>query len=366
MSDKRFAILLLTLAIGRLVAVPDAAKAQFCVIEDASIVQQKTATKNYLPDGSIKFLRVFLHFIQQDDGSGNFNKENDGLNPPNNNFNGYDFANYIVEYANGLLQDNQPMRIQPFGNIPVYDPGYRYKLSGVFFWKNSLLYSQYYALNTLQNNYGQSTNSAINIFITSPQGSTGGYVRYYDDNAVLLFTPYLNYQNSVLYNNFWFNRASATILNHEVGHCLNLLHTILTGGGTCCTACDDFCSDTPSIVDLINIGEPSHCCWNGDTCSNNMMDYNADQQSITPEQLNRVHLTLENSKHYFLSGNYAQSNLYINSFINGSGAYIAEKVYISGPAIINDGEKVYIECKEVTFDSGFEIQLGGSLDVEIN
>ena len=218
----------------------------------------------------------------------------------------------------------------------------------------------------LQNNYGQSTNSTINIFITSPQGSTGGYVRYYDDNAVLLFTPYLNYQNSVLYNNFWFNRASATILNHEVGHCLNLLHTILTGGGTCCTACDDFCSDTPSIVDLINIGEPSHCCWNGDTCSNNMMDYNADQQSITPEQLNRVHLTLENSKHYFLSGNYAQSNLHINSFINGSGAYIAEKVYISGPAIINDGEKVYIECKEVTFDSGFEIQLGGSLDVEIN
>lgn len=355
------AILLTSLLIVR----SENLNAQFCVIEDPTITLFKSTTTNYVPDGSIKYLRVIIHFIQDGYGDGNFNKEDDGLTPPND-FNGYDYANYIIDYANISLANNQAMRIQPFGNIPVLDPGFRYKLSGVFFWKDSFHYTNYYALNGLHDLYGQSIDCAINIFITSPQGSVGGYVRSYDDNAILLFKPYLNYQQSVVNNNGWYNRASATIINHEIGHCLNLMHTILTSGGTCCPYCDDYCDDTPSILDLINMGEPSHCCWNGDTCSNNMMDYNADQQAITPDQLSRVHSTLNNSKFNYLSGNYSQQNLQINSFPNGSGAFIAKYINISGNAIINNGEKIYLECNEIILESGFEVQLGGSLEIDIN
>jgi len=98
---------------------------QYCIIGDTTMVNLKRATYSYMPGSPIKYVRVIIHFIQKDDGTGNFNEENDGLNPPNN-FNGYEYADYIVNYANSLLSDNQPMNLQPFGQVPVFDPGFRY------------------------------------------------------------------------------------------------------------------------------------------------------------------------------------------------------------------------------------------------
>jgi hypothetical protein len=105
---------------------------QYCYIADTTIGNLKSATVDYEPGGSIKYLRVIIHFIQKDDGTGNFNENDDGMSP-SHDFNGYDYAQYIVDYANDLLENNPPMRLQPFGEVPNYDPGYRYKLSGVFF-----------------------------------------------------------------------------------------------------------------------------------------------------------------------------------------------------------------------------------------
>ena len=59
---------------------------------------------------------------------------------------------------------------------------------------------------------------------------------------------------------------------HELGHSLGLLHTWNQ---------DDGCDDTPR-----NAG-----CW-GDTCSNNMMDYNASQSALTACQLGIIHYYL--------------------------------------------------------------------------
>jgi hypothetical protein len=118
---------------------------------------------------------------------------------------------------------------------------------------------------------------------------------------------------------------------------------------------------------MLALGLPSPCCWNGDDCSNNFMDYNADQNSITPDQLNRIHYELNGAKLNFIECNYQTSSLNISTFNNNSGAYIAQSITVSGSsAIIAAGKTVYLECNGVTLDSGFEVQAGGKLNVLIN
>ena len=215
--------------------------------------------------------------------------------------------------------------------------------------------------------YGKSTNDAINIFITSPQGATGGYA-YIGGNAVLIYRPWVNYSESVTNKNKWYNRASATVINHEVGHCLELYHTVWSQNtGLCDPTLDDYCADTPSIPQMQALGKPSPCCWNGSTCSNNVMDYNADQQSITPDQLNRVHTELSGTKLNFVECNYLTSTLNISTFGNNSGSYIAKFITGSGAsAIIPTGKTVYLKGNEITLNSGFEVQIGGKLNVLSN
>jgi len=67
-------------------------------------------------------------------------------------------------------------------------------------------------------------------------------------------------------NNFW---IPGTTLAHEMGHLMGLLHSFS----------GDQCDDTPTNKN----------CWNGDTCSNNFMDYNACGCALTPCQLGRLH-----------------------------------------------------------------------------
>lgn len=339
---------------------------QTCYVADPTRVNLKSATFPYVPGSPVKYVRVIIHFIQMDDGTGNFNEINDGMNPAHN-YNGYDYASYIIDYANSLLDANQPMNLQPFGNVPVYDPGYRYLLSGVFFWKNSYLYSDFSALTPLMNNYGQSTNDAINIFVTSPNSGADAYARYIGDNAILLFKPYASYKESVNNNNGWYNRASAIIINHEVGHCLNVFHTLMTNGGTCDPVWDDFCADTPSIQQMLNLSKSNPCCWNDVHCSNNLMDYNAGMQSITPNQLDIIHSSLGNEKLNFTECKYQTTNLNISTFGSNSGAYIAKYINISGSsALILNGKTVYLKGNEITLNSGSEIQFGGKLNILSN
>ncbi|MCF6332823.1 MAG: hypothetical protein L3J11_06015 [Draconibacterium sp.] len=349
---------------------PIICSSQECIMEYTTVVNLKSAGYTYTPGGATKYLRVFIHYVQKDDGTGNFNEVDDGLSPANA-YNGYEFADYIINYANTLLAGNQAMRLQPFGNVPVYDPGYRYKLSGVFFWKNSSLYNYYSALSTLMNNYGQCTNSAINIFLTSEQGTTGGYA-YMGGNAIILFKAYKKYTDSVNNNNNWYNSSTAKLINHEAGHCLNLYHTVFTANtGECCNDCDDFCDDTPTIQQMLDLSEPNPCCWNDSHCSNNFMDYNADMQSITPDQLDVIHDELDNDKNNFLECNYETSSLDICDFGTESESYIAETISILGScsnqtAVILNGQTVYLTANEVTFYPGFEVQAGGKLNVLIN
>jgi hypothetical protein len=74
----------------------------------------------------------------------------------------------------------------------------------------------------------------------------------------------------------------ATLMNHELGHCFGLSHSWNT---------DDGCDDTPKNPGCWNYGSPP--C---EIPSNNMMDYNAYQNAITPCQIGRECLNFYKDK----------------------------------------------------------------------
>lgn len=45
---------------------------QYCYIADSSRVNLKSATLNYVPGSPLKYVRIIIHFIQKDDGTGNY------------------------------------------------------------------------------------------------------------------------------------------------------------------------------------------------------------------------------------------------------------------------------------------------------
>ncbi|MBX3103053.1 MAG: hypothetical protein KF690_11130 [Bacteroidetes bacterium] len=70
------------------------------------------------------------------------------------------------------------------------------------------------------------------------------------------------------------------LMAHELGHNLGLFHTTTKTGPL-----NDGCDDTPTYP--VNTD-----CWHGDTCSNNIMDYNAHAGALTACQLGKVHQAL--------------------------------------------------------------------------
>ncbi len=82
------------------------------------------STTTFTPTGNIKNIRVIVHYLLKDDGSGNFNEEDDGLEPAND-FSGYEYAEYLIDIMNNHMSNPCEMHLQPFGNIPVYDCEFR-------------------------------------------------------------------------------------------------------------------------------------------------------------------------------------------------------------------------------------------------
>jgi len=316
---------------------------------------------NFTPTGDIKYIRVIIHYLLKDDGTGNFNEINDGLIPAND-FNGYDYAEYIVNFMNTHLSYPHSMNLQPFGSIPVYDPEYRFEIVGVYFWRSTANYHA--GLTTLMNTYGKNTTECLNLFLLNyEEHSADGYVRYLGDNAIVSNIHYGNYKRSLEGTDPWTpNHIAQLIINHEIGHCLNLHHTLMTSDGVCSLTHTDYCDDTPTIQDMLDINEPNPCCWDAGgsfTCSNNLMDYNSDGKAITPDQLDRVHEELNNDKWYFWRRHFMTPQIDIGT-VTSSNTYIAAKVTLSKNTntTISNGTAVFINADEIEFHEGFTMNNG--------
>ncbi len=210
-----------------------------------------------------------------------FNKSNGTENLPDNSTS-RNWINSVVYQMNSVWSNLQPMNI-PGPNPSNYytDSRVRLILDDIYFWNDDggfdachdgnggatgtdagVLYSQYVTNQSVVLQKG----TAIHIFLSGYSIPNRGYTEGLANNYLVA---------SGLPQNYGANNPTqmANIINHEIGHCFGLDHTWNKNDG---------CDDTPTNAR----------CWNGPTCSTNMMDYNAQQWSLTQCQLNKIHFTL--------------------------------------------------------------------------
>jgi hypothetical protein len=117
---------------------------------------------------------------------------------------------------------------------------------------------------------------------------------------------------------------------HELGHCLGLQHT---------WAGNDGCDDTPKNPGCWNYGEPP--C---DVVSNNVMDYNAYQDAITPCQLAKVNHNFfrDAGQRRFINEDWCKTDN-SNYIIRGNVTW-SRLVDMQGNILIRDKSALTIEC----------------------
>lgn len=304
-----------------------------------------------------KIIRVNIHFILRTNGTGNFTETTD-VYGVQNAYTGYWFAEKVIEQCNYWLNNNPEMTQQlSCCPIDVLDINYNYQLAGVFFDRND----------TYFNNTGIHTgvikNGAhvINILVyANPSGNgaaaLGGNICWKNGAEAA-------YDNFLLYGNWGIYNYMSLGCNHEVGHCLSLLHAKRTSSGDCCTSgsptCHDNCTDTPTYQQLINDGYTDPCIWNGPGYSNNIMDYSPLETAFTPCQIEQTHNHIDQNKHFFKYGVFQNSTATINSFTDNA-TYIATNVDIpSGSSVtIPNGKRLYIDAEGFEVNGGFEVPSG--------
>lgn len=326
-----------------------------------------SSTLNYIPNEltTHKTIKVSVHYMIKDAADPrNFTATDDGLG--NTSFTGFDHANTIIGFANQQLSVNYQMNL-PIGNsTPVIDRKYSYSLEGVYFHENTNDYT--YGLSTgsdLNNTYG--IDNTLNIFFVYDENTPVGLEPARGGNSTF-YGGWMRqrgaWQTYVLHSNdgFW---ASASNVNHEIGHFLSLSHTVLLNNGTPGNI-DDFCNDTPSKLDIMNSGQPNPDCGFGQgdiiTCSNNLMDYTG-ATIITPEQLGRIHFALINNLSNYIKEDYCNNNQNLNKTIL-TNTVLDNSEFFYGDIIIEPNVTLTIKCIiYMSKNSRIIVKPGGNLIV---
>lgn len=256
----------------------------------------------------IKYIKLAFHFIKD---------------PQNPYFSAYEasmYANDLVRFCNEQLANNQPMNL-PLGNTTAVHPIlYRYiididsisKKEKIFMHSDSEL--AYMNKKNNQRNlfwkkqyekYGIKDDNAIDIFMLEhPKDSiySPSYKSSMDGVGMgewmKIIGAYQQSLDSLTDENGIKQRKWAKqyvgLFNHEMGHILGLSHTWKFNDG---------CNDTPLHDNCWNYSNASPC---DKEISNNMMDYNAFQNSLTPCQLGKVNYNLTDK--YSTIRKYLQNN----------------------------------------------------------
>lgn len=334
-----------------------------CILIDNPAL--KTAYMNPLnipTDVSIpKTVRVNIHFILRSNGTGNFTETTDIYNVQNS-YNGYWFANKVIEQSNYWLDRNQEMTQQlSCCPIPVEPINYRYTLAGVFFDKNDT----YFNNQGIHTNLIKNGSDVINVLVY-PNASGNGSA-YLGGNICWQNGAQKAYDNYLLYGDWGIYGVISLGINHEVGHCLSLEHCKRYAHGDSCVTnspdCLDDCDDTPDYLSLINDGYIYPCRWNGPGHSNNIMDYGPDETAFTPCQIDKVHTHIDFYKNYFKYGVFRLSTTSINSF-SDNATYIATTITIpvGASVTIPNGKKLFIDAQQLDILGQFEVPLGSTFE----
>lgn len=321
---------------------------------------------DFIPDHTtpVKYIRVNFHFMlleeSHPDYPGNFTSYDDGRGNPD--FTAYDFVDDLLYWTNFRLGTNQHMTY-PIGNsTPVIERKYRFILNGVFFHKDN---THYWHGSYPHLVYSENLGEAINVFFQS-DGTTNshGWANMSGDRFVEFSGKWDFYDYCMSTGTPWGNWANASGLMHEINHNLSLHHTIMDASGNCCDYCDDYCDDTPTRIQVKTVDYIDPCQsprWNNPDHSNNIMEY-AGYDAITPEQLGRVHWTIENEMFEYKPCYYPITNISITSFSENS-SFIAKNIIVPSTSniVIDDNKAMYINGEEVTINGTFEVKLGSQL-----
>lgn len=235
------------------------------------------------------FLKVNIHFMIHPEKGGNFTETSDGLENGNPEVNGYVYAKKLVSSNNYYLYANKPMNLvnKDSSNQVAPKVRYRYVLTGVYFHRDSVLcYYEHEKRFDLLKKYGVNKENEINVFMTQwPEGTPikdradggiAGCIGCGDQPVVALVDAWSYYKKTKKIK--WLGPVFSKILNHEIGHLLDLYHNWLP----------DRCDDTP-------IHKRAWCGHNPDSnvfVDNNVMSYNCGQDALTQCQLERVYHAL--------------------------------------------------------------------------
>lgn len=314
--------------------------------------EPQSLPEGYLPictdPNQIKYIRVAVHFLLPGNiikmdvpdcdanatiikyiGLGNFTETGDGFT--NSGYNGYMRAEDIINQANMELDSNSnqwrkandPNVQNPPLNITYpatpSEIKVRYLLTGVYFHRDAAAYYLTLTRAKIFTKYGVDTLNTVNVFYT-PHGSWSGIANAFGGGKKYVFNnDYLAYVKPGCRN--WSLTYSGSLLNHEIGHTLNLIHT---WDG------NDFCDDTPlgyKYDKWYQVNNVWYCqtnqyanCWSfnssiptcptstgGKPCdewykiSNNMMDYNHyAPHAVTECQIGRINADLASSGNMFV------------------------------------------------------------------
>ena len=285
----------------------------YCGIDDEhNNRQERTITnpkyehiKSYIPnmDGinalhnqPIKTINVNINILQKDDGSGNFQDNEDTRIR----------FRQIFAWINQFYSSGAPS--DPIGwveELPSYDSRIRFSIGEegserIYFYKNTDYWNHSNSSSVysyVSRVYPERMN-AINVYVF---GNPMDTIR--NASATL---PTENFDfNQYVKCYFWqpiSDYAIANLLGHEFGHSLDLLHTYhaRTAPAICNTNHDEFIRDV-FMLDTITqeCNCPHYAVWgadayavNGDGITNNLMGGNSEQKYTSPLQVGMMHRSL--------------------------------------------------------------------------